>query len=771
MTTERRHLEIAGLVQGVGFRPFVYRLARDFGLCGWVSNDTRGVRLEVQGERRSILEFVQRLQTDKPAHASISSLFSEIIPLQQESDFSIRPSAAGARPSATLLPDLAPCDDCLRELFDPADRRYRYPFTNCSHCGPRFSIVERLPYDRANTSMKDFPLCAACQREYADPLDRRFHAEPNACPACGPELTLSDAQGRALARGDAALLQAVQAVDTGRIVALKSVGGFQLLVDAANAAAVSRLRQRKQRPHKPFALLYPDIESVQRDCHVSALEKSLLSMAERPIVLLSARPQARLRIARGVAPRNPDLGIMLPCSPLHYLLMAELGRPLVATSGNLSGEPICRDNREAPARLGAIADLFLWHNRPITRPLDDSVVRVIDGRETILRRARGFAPRPLALPRTLGGGDMLAVGGDVKNAPAVARDNTVYLGPHIGDLEHCAALVAFEQAIADLKAFYQCAPQRVVCDLHPGYVSSRWARRQRARAIGTQHHVAHLFSCMAEHDYVGPALGICWDGTGYGADGVIRGGEFLSWDGDGRVRHVGNLRAFPLPGGEAAIRTPRRQAAGLLYTTFGSAVFAAEYMSENFSPTERAVLARMLERRINTPLCTSGGRLFDGVAALLDPQLAVSFEGQAAMGLEFAARDSHTDRDYPFALRESGDHWTLDWAPMIAALLGDGARGVSAAERAAVFHNTLARMMLAVAAKAGHEHVFLSGGVFQNRRLTETAARLLRHNGFRVHCHRQVPPNDGGIALGQICYAACMDACGSSMDEGGALCV
>ncbi|SHE58701.1 hydrogenase maturation protein HypF [Microbulbifer donghaiensis] len=773
MTTERLHIAIGGLVQGVGFRPFVYRLARDCDLSGWVANDSGGVQIEIQGEGARIREFLRRLPIEKPRYATIDSLTTEARPLCREVGFIVRQSDSTAAPAAVILPDLAPCSDCLREMSDPDDRRYRYPFTNCTLCGPRFSIVARLPYDRVNTSMSAFPLCEPCREEYENPLDRRFHAEPVACPACGPQLQLCDASGTQIAVREAALQLAAEAIAEGRIVALKSVGGFQLLVDAANSAAVARLRDRKRRPHKTLALLYPDIESVMRDCRISALEKAQLESPQRPIVLLAARASAGARIATAVAPHNPNLGVMLPASPLHQLLVDALQRPLVATSGNLSAEPICYDNDDAIRRLGAIADLFLLHDREIQRPLDDSVVREMDGQTVMLRRARGYAPMPIEFPAVSGAqpSDFLAVGADLKSVAGLARGSAAFLTQYLGDLDNRAAREMFEQSVSDLKNLYQAAPESVIADQHPAYISSRWARRQQSAFIGVQHHVAHFFSCLAEHGHRDRALGICWDGTGWSADNTIRGGEFLRWDGDLEVSHIAGLSPFPLPGGEAAIRNPRRQAAGLLYAALGRGAFADEFFRDNFEPAEQQNLAIMLERGIYSPVCTSAGRLFDAVAALLGLVGEVSFEGQAAMAVEFAAQQSDTRRSYPFALKQQGSYRLLDWEPLAAGLLEDGRRGVPAAERARAFHNTLAQMMHAVAVRAGEEHIFLSGGVFQNRLLTESAARLLRQDGFRVHCHSRVPPNDGGIALGQIYFARCGASYRTLSKEGYEQCV
>ncbi|UHQ55685.1 carbamoyltransferase HypF [Microbulbifer sp. YPW16] len=770
-SVERLRIEIGGVVQGVGFRPFVHRLAHGSGLHGWIANDARGVCLEVQGKSAKIRDFVQGLQQHKPKHSRIDRLVSTPVPLRDDIGFCIRESDSGAAPSATVMPDLAPCDDCLAELFDPANRRYRYPFINCTACGPRFSILERLPYDRGNTAMKSFALCEHCHREYTDPRDRRFHAEPNACAECGPQLELVDQRGRSIALMGQALQLAAAAIDSGQVVALKGVGGFQLLVDASNENAVRRLRQRKQRPHKPFAVLYPDLATVRRDCHVSRQEESLLCSRERPIVLLTAKGQADMHIAASIAPQNPLLGVMLPASPLHSLLMQILQRPVVATSGNLAGEPICTDNAQALERLGGIADQFLLHDRPIVRALDDSVQRIIDGQPVMLRRARGYAPLPLQLPGQASSTDRVAVGADLKNCVAIARGNTVQLSQHIGDLDSPMAMEAFRGAIEDLMRFYQLDRCVLLNDLHPGYASHRWAGSSELENTGIQHHRAHFFSCMAEHAHYGPALGICWDGTGYDGDGAIRGGEFLRWDGSTTVTPFASLREFSLPGGERAVREPRRTGASVLFEALGDGAETQQYLSRQFSSSEIRILKCMLERELNSPRCSSVGRLFDAVASLLGLASEVTFEGQAAMAVEHAALESDDSSSYPFGLQQRGGLWLVDWAPVITALLEAGAAGTEVADRAAAFHNTLARMILAIAQKAGEDNIFLSGGVFQNRRLVETTAKLLRQAGFRVHCHGSVPPNDGGIALGQVYYACCMASPGTHKGEGSTLCV
>jgi hydrogenase maturation protein HypF len=518
---QRFRLAIAGLVQGVGFRPFLYHLASDLGLPGWVRNTPQGIVLEVEGSRGQLDAFLHRLGREKPEHAAIDRIETSFHEPAGYTVFEIRPSQETGVKSARLLPDLATCSACLREVFDPAERRYRYPFTNCTHCGPRFSITRALPYDRANTTMQGFPLCPPCRAEYEDPRDRRFHAQPIACPRCGPHLELWDPSGKVLASHDEALLRSTALLRQGAVVAVKGLGGFQLLVDARDEQAVNALRRRKQREEKPLALMVPTLEAVRRLCAVSDLEEGLLCSVEAPIVLLRRLPSAAGAVADGVAPGNPYLGVMLPYTPLHHLLLAELGFPVVATSGNRSDEPICTDEHEALARLAGLADAFLVHNRPIARHVDDSVVRVVMGRSMVLRRARGYAPLPVSLRQPVPAA--LAVGAHLKNAMAVSVGSDVFLSQHIGDLETAQAFAAFREVEASLRTMYEVRPAVVACDLHPDYLSTQFARRSGLPGVAVQHHYAHVLACMAEHHLDGNALGVSWDGTGYGPDGTIWG--------------------------------------------------------------------------------------------------------------------------------------------------------------------------------------------------------------------------------------------------------
>ncbi len=742
MNVERARIVVRGAVQGVGFRPFVYRLAQQLRLPGWVSNSTAGVVVEVEGTRAQLQKFIALLREEKPPPALIQSIESSFLQAIGFQSFEIRESAEQGGKSALILPDLATCADCLREILDPRDRRFRYPFTNCTNCGPRFSIIEALPYDRARTAMKKFAMCPQCAAEYGSPADRRFHAEPTACARCGPQLQFLDLSGENLGHADDALLQAAAEIRAGKIVALKGLGGYQLLVDAQNAAAIERLRLRKQRAEKPFALLFTTLAQVRERCVVSELEEQLLASPEAPIVLLRGRDSAGLPDA--VAPGNPYLGVMLPCTPLHHLLLRELAVPVVATSGNLSDEPICIGEAEALERLGGIADFFLAHDRPIVRHMDDSIVRVIHGREMLLRRARGYAPLPIRLDRAQP--TVLALGAHLKNTIALSMERNVFISQHIGDLATQQAHDAFIRAAADLPRLYDATPEVVAHDLHPDYLSTKHALQQPGRRVGIQHHWAHIASCMAEHGIEPPLLGVAWDGTGYGTDGTIWGGEFFLVEKEA-CRRVAHWRTFRLPGGDAAVKEPRRSALGLLHEIFGGQLWEHDELLDDFTAAELKTLRGMLEKKINSPATSSVGRLFDGVAALAGLRARSTFEGQAAMELEFAIA-SQDRGSYPFALRE-GTPLVLDWEPAVRAILTAAGPG----EIAARFHHLLTDAIVAVARRCGQENVLLSGGCFQNRYLIERTIDQLRAHGFQPHWPQQVPTNDGGIALGQAYLA------------------
>ena len=748
---QRIRLDVAGEVQGVGFRPFVYRLAVEEKLAGFVHNTGAGVTLEVEGSGKAIERFLTRLRSEAAPPAAIQALRRQPLAVRRARGFAVLPSSASDRPSAHILPDLGLCAECRAELLDPANRRYRYPFTTCTHCGPRYSIIEAVPYDRARTAMRHFAMCPACRAEYDDPASRRFHAETNACPDCGPELGLRAADGTALAVREHALEQAAAALREGCIVALKGLGGFQLLADARNEEAVACLRQRKHRPAKPFAVMVGSAAGASAIAHVSALEREALESAAVPILLLRARADTATRLAPAVAPGNPHIGLMLPATPVHCLLMDMLGFPLVATSGNRSGEPIAADDDEALARLSGIADLFLTHDRPIVHPVDDSVMRVIAGEVTALRCARGLAPLVLADPRQ--DEPLLAMGGHMKSAVALGREGQIVLGPHIGDLAQVETRGAFARSVEAMRELYGLEPVRTACDAHPDYYSTQVAEASAADVVRVPHHLAHVMAAMVENGLDGPVLGIAWDGSGYGGDGTVWGGEFLAVEGTAWCR-VARLLPFRLPGGEAAIRDPRRTALGALHAACGAALWETEDLPAvaAFPAEERAMLRTVLERGLNAPLTSSAGRLFDAVAVLLGLCRMASFDGEAAMAVEFAAMAAQGSHALPPPVITPGGE--IDWRPMLQALVAAERAGVPAEELAAGFHHWLAGAMVEAARYAAIAQVVLSGGCFQNALLTELAVARLQEAGFQVYRHTRVPPNDGGLAAGQAACAA-----------------
>ncbi|MEM7757677.1 MAG: carbamoyltransferase HypF, partial [Cyanobacteria bacterium P01_A01_bin.40] len=681
--------------------------------------------------------------------------------------FEIEPSTGGAK-TALIMPDLATCGDCQQDIFDPNNRRYRYPFTNCTNCGSRFSIIETLPYDRPNTSMEQFEMCDRCLAEYQDPLNRRFHAQPNACPECGPHLELWDRSGKVLESHDDALLATAEAIRQGKILAIKGLGGFHLVVDAKDEVAVQRLRDRKHRPHKPLALMYPNLELIKADCEVSPSEEELLLSPQAPIVLLTSRlTKDRLHPYALITHHSPYLGVMLPYTPLHHLLLKDLDFPVVATSGNFSGEPICIDNREALSKLKHIADLFLIHNRPIVRAVDDSIVGVVGGREQILRRARGYAPLPLKSPPFIKGAreelkpPILAVGGQLKNAIAFLKDNQIFLSQYIGDITTVETYERFQHTINDFQNLYEFSPDQVICDRHPHYLSTNYAHKLDIPVTSVQHHYAHIIACMVDNglNYNEPVLGVAWDGTGYGLDGTIWGGEFLNINETGFER-VAYLHPFPLPGSEQAIKEPKRIALALLYETYGNYSYILKCLSNlsciaALTPQELDILPKMLEQKINAPTTSSMGRLFDGVAALLGIRQQISYEGQAAVELESAMGNFTTEATYPFELirppnKIINSPLIIDWQPMIQDLVIDIENQKSRSEIATKFHNTLVEMIIAVAKQVERKQIALTGGCWQNKYLTEKAIARLKAENFTPYWHYQIPCNDGGIAVGQI---------------------
>jgi len=638
-------------------------------------------------------------------------------------------------------------------MNDPSDRRFHYPFINCTNCGPRFSIIESLPYDRPNTSMKIFEMCDECKAEYENPLDRRFHAQPIACPKCGPHVEFLDTQEGKKILGEEPINATADRIREGKIVALKGLGGFQLIVDARDNEAVNRLRDRKHRDEKPFALMFPSIESIKEICDLSGLEKRLLLSPESPIVLLKKKMNIEYGIAESVAPDNPYLGIMLPYTPLHHLLLNELNFPIVATSGNISEEPMCIDEEEAFEKLGGIADYFLIHNRPIVRQVDDSIVRIVLDREMVLRRARGYAPLPITLSESEDNEkSILAVGGHLKNNIALKIGSNVFVSQYIGDLSTESAYKTFVKVIDDFKTLYNSEPSEVVSDMHPAYLSTNYAKSITDNHRSVQHHYAHIASCRTENQVTGTALGVAWDGTGFGLDGTIWGGEFFISD-ENTFSHVAQFRQFQLPGGEKAIKESRRSAIGILYELYGAEIFNDVLLFEemNFNDNELEIIKSMLDKNINSPRTSSAGRLFDAVSSLLGISHCSNYEGQSAMKLEFAV-DKNESGKYHFELKENGK-FIIDWQAMIESIIDDRKNGVDVTKISTKFHNTLSEIILNISEILSEEKVVLSGGCFQNIYLTEKTVELLENKNHKVYVHQRIPPNDGGIALGQIAAA------------------
>lgn len=750
---ERLAITIRGVVQGVGFRPFVSGLAARLGLAGFVQNTVGGVVIEVEGEPASLARFLAELTGNPPPLAHIDHIEWDRQSPAGYDGFRIRASETAADGPVFVSPDAATCADCLAELFDPADRRYRYPFLNCTNCGPRLTIVTDAPYDRSRTTMAGFTMCPACRAEYENPADRRFHAQPTCCPACGPHLRLLDARGEPIPDADP-LGYFAAAVRDGRIGAIKGLGGYHLACDARSSAAVAELRRRKHRDEKPFALLVADEAAVAELCEAEPAELALLRSPARPIVLVRKRPGNG--VADGVAPGNPLLGLMLPYTPLHQLLMRELGgSPLVMTSGNRSDEPIAFDDRDAATRLAGVADLFLTHDRPIHVRCDDSVTRITGGAESPLRRSRGYAPQPVSLPAACPQ-PILAVGGQLKATFALGRDRHAILSHHLGDLDHFDAYEQFVKDVALYERLFRVAPRVVARDLHPDYATTHYARDRAAEGmtvVAVQHHHAHLASCMAENGLTGPVIGVTFDGTGYGTDGAVWGGEFLV--GDYReFRRAAHLRYVGMPGGERAVREPWRMALAHLL----DAGLTDDPLRDRVPAAALGTAGRMLERGLNAPPTSSAGRLFDAVASLAGVRDRVSYEGQAAVELEWLAESAGPDSSYPFELAEVNGVLVADTRPLIRAAAGDRTRRIAPAVIARRFHSALVELVAAVCGRlreaTGLADVALSGGVFMNALLTREAGDRLRGDGFRVHRHRLVPPGDGGLSLGQLAVAA-----------------
>ncbi len=756
---ERWAIVVRGVVQGVGFRPFVFNLAARHQLSGSVRNQTGSLLIEVEGDTPALEQFLAEFAERPPPLAQIENLSWEKRPPRGERGFRVEVSEDDGASPIYVSPDVATCEQCLAELFDPTDRRYRYPFLNCTNCGPRLTIIRAAPYDRSRTTMASFVMCADCRQEYENPTDRRFHAQPIACPACGPQLKLLDAFAQPINCADPILLFAA-AIRDGKIGALKGLGGYHLACAASDQRAVEELRRRKHRDEKPFAVMVADAAEAAALAELNPAERTLLLSTRAPIVLL--RKRQPLGISEAVAPGNPFLGVMLPYTPLHHLLMRAVdGIPLVMTSGNRSDEPIAYQD-DAFEKLAGIADLFLTHDRPIRVRCDDSVSRVVDQIELPVRRSRGYAPLPFELPSECPR-PLLAVGGQLKATFALGRGRTAFLSHHMGDLDHYDAFRAFEQDVTLYQQLLAIQPECLVRDLHPDYLSTQYAEERAAREgtplLAIQHHHAHMASCMAEHKLVEPVIGVCFDGTGYGSDGTVWGGEFLV--GDYRTfRRAAHLRYVGMPGGEISIREPWRMA--LAHLADANAEFAS--FEARFLRLDVSIVRKMLAQRVNTQLTSSAGRLFDAVASLSGVRDRVSYEGQAAVELEWLASQGLPAEVYPFDLGvpDRGESMqgplVVDTRPLIRAVSEDVAGGVPTTSIARRFHSTMVSMIAAVCGRlrlaTGIEVVVLSGGVFMNVLLTSEAVARLTSDGFRVHRHRRVPPNDGGLSLGQLAIAA-----------------
>jgi hydrogenase maturation protein HypF len=780
-----RQIIVEGVVQGVGFRPFVWRLATELGLAGSVRNAAGRVEIQAGGEPAALDAFVRRLRSDAPPRARVDAVSAKALApakaVELARPFAIDESVATAATERLFPPDIATCDDCLREVLDPADRRHRYPFTNCTNCGPRATIIDELPYDRARTTMRAFPLCAACAAEYADPANRRFHAEPVACPACGPRLAYRSTGAPApSARDDDALAAAAADLLAGRIVAVKGLGGYHLACDATDEVAVGRLRDRKRRWAKPFAVMVADLAAAERLAFTGATERRLLAGPERPIVLLVARRRGKPRLAPSVAAGNDRLGIFLPYTPLHHLLLAAVGRPIVLTSGNLSDEPLATDDADAAERLGGLADAFLVHDREIGARYDDSVSRVVAGRASIVRRGRGYAPEALPLP-VAAERPILAVGAELKHTFTLARGRRAHVAPHNGDLEDLPTHRAFTDGLAHLSRLLAVEPEIVAHDLHPEYLSTKFAVAGYAagRRIAVQHHHAHVVSCAAEHGITTPFIGVAYDGLGMGDDGTLWGGEILAADLVG-YRRLARFGRAPLPGGALAVKRPWRMALGYLLAserpagTDGAAGASGDTSAgasvagdldpglvtafvDRLDPREVAVVRTQVARALNAPAASSAGRLFDAAASLLGLRDVAEYEAQAAIDLEIAAGDRPAAA-LPWRVARSDGLLVYDPWPTLRAILEGVAGGRPAGILAAAFHETIAgvtsELVDAARAETGLRTVCLSGGVFQNRRLASTLLRRLARDGFDVFINRQVPVNDGGISYGQAAVAA-----------------
>jgi hydrogenase maturation protein HypF len=749
---ERRHITVEGIVQGVGFRPFVYGLAVKNGLAGFVLNDSGGVTIELEGEPPALESFLTYLREQPPPLARIENVDCRTIPLKGEAAFNIVSSQGEEEHKVLISPDTPTCDACLTELFDPSDRRYRYPFINCTNCGPRFTIIKDVPYDRERTTMGDFEMCRDCAREFHEATDRRFHAQPNACPQCGPRVRLLDGRGHEIPDGDP-ISHGARLLRQAALLAVKGLGGYHLACNALEQDAVGRLRARKHREEKPFALMARDLRMVKQLCLVSDEDEALLCSCARPIVLL--RKRANIQLAEAVAPGQRQLGMMLPYTPLHHLLLADADVPLVMTSGNLSEEPIAYKDDDALRRLGKIAEYFLVHDREIHMRCDDSVARTVGKQELLIRRSRGYAPQPIAVTVPFVQ-PVLACGAHLKNTFCLGKGRHAFMSHHIGDLENYETFNSFVDGIEHCKKLFAIEPSVIAYDLHPDYLSTKYARRVDGRTkIEVQHHHAHIASCMAEHGLTGPVIGVAFDGLGYGGDGTIWGGEFILARLSGFERRA-HLRAVPLAGGDRAIREPWRMAVSYLRDALGKDPLSLGLPGWDGIPEKKIeIVTAMMQRGLNTIQTSSCGRLFDAVASIVGLRHEVNYEGQAAVELEMAVLEGISE-SYPFEIGAASP-WEIDLRPAIEGLVQEVQMKFPVGLMATKFHNTVVAVILEVCRRLretdGLHRICLGGGTFQNAYLLERVVPALRDRGFDVYLNRQVPINDGGIAFGQAAVA------------------
>ena len=751
---QTKRIIVKGIVQGVGFRPFVYRLAQQYGLTGTVGNNAHGVEIVAEGDHPIIQSFIRSLTHSPPPLALIDKLETFDIPYRGFRDFVIQPSNGSEDRFTLISPDVTVCSDCLNELFDPDDRRYRYPFINCTNCGPRFTIIEDIPYDRPNTTMSVFPMCPDCEREYHDPANRRFHAQPNACPVCGPRVTLLNNNRKPVNPVDA-IRHTAELLKAGNIVAVKGLGGYHLACNATNGEAVATLRERKRRIEKPFAVMIPDIDWLERICIPAQEEFSFIQSINHPIVLI--RRHENSPVSRNIAPGNEYIGVMLPYTPLHKVLLHDAGIPLVMTSGNISEEPIAYKDDDAFGRLGNIADYFLVHNREIHMRCDDSVGAVLNNRQTMLRRSRGYVPYPVKL-NVHTRKPILATGGHLKNTFCILKNDFAFLSHHIGDLENYETLRSFTEGIEHFKRLFYVEPEILAYDMHPEYLSTKYALESDIPVkIPVQHHHAHIVSCMVENDITGDVIGVSFDGTGYGTDGTIWGGEFMTAT-SGEFTRIAHLDHIPLPGGEQAIKEPWRIGLALLRETFGIDYKNIDIPFTRTLPEKSAfpVIDKMIGRKLNTPVTSAAGRLFDGIAAICGIRENINYEAQAAIEFQMLA-DTETTEHYDYDIDTSVTPWKIRWQGLVKNISADLICNVGVPEISGKFHNTVAMIINDITQKikkeTGLQKVVLSGGVFQNSLLLEKTVAELTKNNLTVYTHSRVPPNDGGLSLGQAVVA------------------